>query len=267
MSDSTDNLPRKIREWLDKQGYPLEMRVARALSSLQDDDRFLSSIVQSSIYSDPDTENSREIDVEVHSTDIFGGFEFKVFCECKKSSRPWVVFTSQRTAWHMSRIRAFAVTSKTASEVLARRIMECREVPWFCKGERIGYGLREAFNQNVDTPFKAIQSSVKAAVSELRRSRNRSSGDHFAFIFPVLVVEAPLFECYLDEEGAPQLQEIASGHLSCPLGYEDCFGTSVRVCRDSALSELVGDLQNIRESLFALLQPDLAEFEKRLRSG
>lgn len=52
-----DDLPTSVADWMGKQGYPLEMRVAAA---------FLKAglrIIQADYYEDPDTKTPREIDV------------------------------------------------------------------------------------------------------------------------------------------------------------------------------------------------------------
>jgi len=52
-----DDLKTKVEKWLNEQGYPLEMRVASVLQ--QGGFR----VVQSEYFSDPETGDSRELDI------------------------------------------------------------------------------------------------------------------------------------------------------------------------------------------------------------
>jgi hypothetical protein len=81
----------KIKEWLDKQGYPLEMKVAKALH----ENGF--HPLQSNYYRDPETEKYREIDVvgQVAYTYKHHNIIFQLIIECKNNlSKPWITFSS-----------------------------------------------------------------------------------------------------------------------------------------------------------------------------
>ncbi|ASZ14131.1 hypothetical protein KTO58_03345 [Chitinophaga pendula] len=56
------DLKNKVKEWLDKQGYPLEMYVAAAFQ----ESGF--KIAQSVMYVDPDSKTPREVDLVAHKT-------------------------------------------------------------------------------------------------------------------------------------------------------------------------------------------------------
>jgi hypothetical protein len=90
-----NELENKIRDWLEKQGYPLEMMVARALQEID------AGISQSPYYIDPETEKPREIDVVARwmKTEKNAGgflkFELFLFIECKSQQKgPWIVFSN-----------------------------------------------------------------------------------------------------------------------------------------------------------------------------
>src|SRR4051812_46473888 len=90
MADAPRPLDSRVADWLDTQGYPLEMRVARAFRA----SRF--RVIQSEYYSDPETKASREIDViasvDARNEDFLFRLTFVV--ECKMSrDKPWVLFT------------------------------------------------------------------------------------------------------------------------------------------------------------------------------
>ncbi len=90
LNQSTKPLSVKVQEWLEKQGYPLEMTVASKLARVDLD------VTQSSYYDDPETGDPREIDVVAEfalpsdTRSIIFRLLFPI--ECKKSSSPWVAF-------------------------------------------------------------------------------------------------------------------------------------------------------------------------------
>jgi hypothetical protein len=87
----SEDLKNKIRNWLDGQGYPLEMRVARAFQEVG------FSVTSSEYYIDPDEKKPREIDVIASLQDVIDGviFELVYTIECKSSkANPWICFCS-----------------------------------------------------------------------------------------------------------------------------------------------------------------------------
>jgi len=62
----SDDLGRRVTEWLSGQGYPLEMKVASAFRK----EGF--SVSQGTYYADPESGNNREIDVVTTRTDPTG---------------------------------------------------------------------------------------------------------------------------------------------------------------------------------------------------
>jgi hypothetical protein len=73
----------KVKEWLEKQGFLLEMKTAAAFRDAGFEVR------QSSHYVDPDTGKSREIDVLARDPDFLGIVDIQFTIECKASKKPW----------------------------------------------------------------------------------------------------------------------------------------------------------------------------------
>lgn len=89
-----DELNKKITDWVYAQGYPLEMRVARAFRTK----KFRTT--QSEYYIDPENGDSREIDVVASKQYTIDEslVKISVCVECKSTKKhPWVVFTSRDT--------------------------------------------------------------------------------------------------------------------------------------------------------------------------
>lgn len=86
-------LEEKLRAWLAEQGYPLEMKVAKAFQ----DAGFI--VTQSSYYSDPETATQREIDVVAESGGEWVDYfllDVQFAISCKNTvKRPWIVFSAE----------------------------------------------------------------------------------------------------------------------------------------------------------------------------
>jgi hypothetical protein len=103
-TNSLDSEVGRLLEWLETQGYSLQMQVARIFSSAGFD------VSQFEIYIDPSEGKLREIDVLASVTRAFNGFTVSVafLIECKHGGEhQWVVFTSPRRVgrwFHFARV-------------------------------------------------------------------------------------------------------------------------------------------------------------------
>jgi len=89
-NEDTRPMDARVREWLDTEGYPLELEVARAFRKAG----FRAH--HSMMYDDENTNQKREIDVV--ATKQFGQdgrwIRVVVVAECKNNAKkPWVYFT------------------------------------------------------------------------------------------------------------------------------------------------------------------------------
>ena len=87
-----NDIKAKVKEWLSKQGYPLEMKVAEIFQEVD----FYVNL--SSYYKDPSESTYREIDVVAMNSvcDIDNiSFDVRFIVECKYSQdKPWILFQS-----------------------------------------------------------------------------------------------------------------------------------------------------------------------------
>ncbi|MCD4671209.1 MAG: hypothetical protein K8R77_00970 [Anaerolineaceae bacterium] len=90
-NETSDGLNSKIENWLNKQGYPLEINVARSFRKAG------FQAIQSDYYVDPESENYREIDILAINQKKFNSHlvEVSLHIECKTSiDKPWIIFSS-----------------------------------------------------------------------------------------------------------------------------------------------------------------------------
>jgi hypothetical protein len=236
-----ENLEKKILEWLNTQGFGVEMRVAKVLNAAS------FNVLKSSYYEDPETGTSREIDVIARMTDDFGLLEVYSIIECKKSSRPWVVFTSEQAM--ANRLSSFAIMSNTARDAMWNHILQLRDLDWFMKPGRLGYGIAQALFANADETFKAGLTATKASISYLMGNEKHPSFEAMSFYFPTVVLDGHLFEAYLGEDNNPVIAEVDSSFLIFPIMVGKYRGSSVRIVTLQAFKRYCDDLKSVYDFL------------------
>lgn len=244
-------LSAQVSKWLEQQGYPLEMRVASALRK----QKFW--VRQSAHYVDQESGKSREIDVIAMHVEPIGVAETYFVVECKASNKPWVLFTSEHRLNNFNRMFALGIFSQRATEYFSGRFDEATKVlKWLQKDGRIGYNLTSAFTSGEDSAFGAASTVVKACLSLLKASKKSVAGI-LTYTFPAIVIGAPLFESYLDENGEIKVREIEQGWLFFNARIESFRGTCIRVVSQSALEKYAAEVSETNEKLQKLIEPDV----------
>lgn len=246
---SSKPLQEQVNEWLRKQGYPLEMRVASALRKSG------FSVRQSTYYLDPETGKSRETDIVCSYLEPHGMAEIHFVFECKGTAKPWILFTSE-DALAFNRLFALGIFSDNARASLAANILKLpSSLPWFMKEGRTGYAITQAFNDSEDSTFGAVTTAIKGSLS-LHSTPGRVKPP-LIFTFPLVVTSSPLFECYLDGEGNTVLNRITAGFLNFDARIPDFPGTCVRIFSESGLDQLVNELMTMRDALKQIIADDV----------
>lgn len=196
-------LKTKIQEWLESQGYPLEMRVARAMQRR----RF--RVFQSEYYRDVESGAHREIDVVASAQRTIHGLLTRIsfVVECKaQRDKPWVIFTTPPGLKDAARF-----TQRAASRVGLRLLSRLagdpyvNQLPAFRLSQRAGYAMTQAFTDKRDVPFEAAMAVSKAALATARQFDNEKQYGRppCEIAFPCIIIMAPLFECHLSDAGEP----------------------------------------------------------------
>lgn len=228
--ESTTDLLKRTLEWVETQGFPLEMKVAKTFRAAGFEVR------QSGLYKDDLTSKYREIDLLVSYPDAMGVIQISLTIECKASRKPWLLFNTETASAGMSIYWMYSLMTQAAREALAdaaplasddrAKSIEAQfeRLIWLKKND-VSYAFRQAFT-DTDTAYTALSSSMKAASHHMRAERKYPP---IRFVFPLIVVDSPLFACKLGDSLAPELEEVASGEVlfTHPERYEDV--TCVRV--------------------------------------
>lgn len=239
----------KVREWLEKEGFPLEMRAARAFRQAGFEIR------QSDLFTDPEDQKSREIDVVATIRSEIGFTEVDYFIECKSSKHPWVVLCADDVLSGFNRIHAFSLLSTKARERFTEEFVELSLcIKWLDKPNRCGYGLRKTFS-DADAGYGASMSVVKACNARLYKNGPQSSPTSFTFTFPVIVVDTPIFECSLAPNGDIELCQVERSSLLFTATIPNHVATCITVVHIDALGSYAQECFANTSCLLQATQP------------
>lgn len=205
-----DSLNDKILKWLDKEGYPLELKAAQILRNVGFE------VGQSIFYQDSDTNDTREIDIVAYKYFKLDGnwITFSFVIECKSSKdKPWLAFTSKEERLYPNDL----IIHRNAN-ILGKRFLnlvktdqDVKNLNLFKIGEETAYNLTRAFSDGIDVTYKAIMSTTKATAALVEKA-NRAT-DTYRFFFPVILIDNKLFDCHLNTNNEIDVSEIGSVNL------------------------------------------------------
>jgi hypothetical protein len=252
-----EELKGKILKWLDTQGYPLEMSVALEFQKAG----FRVSL--SDVYTDYESSSQREIDVTaIRWSDMKApaALEVAARIECKSSKdKPWIIFISQ--AQPETLLPFEYLCSSGYRNYLAEFIKQpknwdiIRSAP-LLKTTLLGHGLIQAFKDQQDLAYSASYSSVKASIYRAMQFDSpdiirASVGNKYlaAICFPMIVIDARLFECYINEKGASILREVETSTLIWRNVNPIVGATTIPVATLKGLPELITNFSKTCEIL------------------
>lgn len=215
-------MEQKITEWLTRSGYPLELAVYAELLSRG------YRCAKSEMYIDPETGTRREIDVTAFH---FGETEASDYAicrnlvlECKKSDKPLLNLCAEQGD-RRSRFYHHAFygdpedflrpdcVAYVAADKLDREA-RLNAIGGFAEEVPLGYSVVRAFGGSDSTIYSGLMGLVKASsyyrkeyVKFFKESRSDRSLDIqdrnvFEFHLAALIVDAPLFDVFVEENGS-----------------------------------------------------------------
>ena len=238
---------------METQGYPLEMRAASIFRTAG------FRVTQSDTYVDQESGKVREVDLVCSHDELGGLASTKIVIECKSGEKPWIVFSSLHVLENRNRFFAYADLSVDLQSTLLKCEYDLvrQKLSWIEKPNRTGYSVVQVFKQNEDEAYGVARALMKAARAQLREAGRATPP--LTAIFPVLVIDTALFECYLGDNGTIQLTEVSEAEF-LPTGDSPC----VRIVTFPALPHFSQAAWTETDSLLELLKPAIAEQLDRL---
>jgi hypothetical protein len=274
MPSENRTLHDELAEWLSKQGYPLEMEVAHRFRAAGFD------VAQSTYYADPETGDAREIDIFAADSKRISEFDVRLTClvECKVSTgKPWVIFTSDRELGE----ERFDFFSQVASDLGARALMQLYTQNYFplplalAYRDRVGYGATLGLRKNqekVDVAYQAVMQAAKAAIARGRLidslvQTELTPEPIIEVVLPVVLIDAPLFEYYLENDLTKTLRTFHWGLLSFgnPVGGRS-EPTLVQVVTKQGLVEFVSAIKALSLHLQSVVSENVDDLRKHWKS-
>ncbi|MFZ1023491.1 MAG: hypothetical protein WAN87_05090 [Thermoplasmata archaeon] len=222
-----EDLKKKAEGWLNGEGYPLEMRVARALREAG----FL-NVNQSETYLDPVEEKWREIDItaaEFHVPNVAGetvpfneSFIVRLVLECTYSGTdPWIVFPRTPNALAEDYAKVTGRLWSQAARWIPRAIMDevqlGNPIPSLLEfGTPVAYGVvrtGDPRSEGEEIPKAShargkVPANTKVAqVVSAAQALQGTEAAVWSLAIPAVVVDAQLFSARLQENGRAAIEE------------------------------------------------------------
>jgi hypothetical protein len=247
-------LKKKVEEWLAKQGYPLEMRVAQVLKQRG----WL--VLHSRRYNDPIQQKEREIDLLAISDDPSESSSLAgdLVIECKWTrDKPWVLFSGTKLATNA--IAQLAATPKTSGAMAKIPYDEVPTLPLFENVDE-GYSLVQALKtEKTEDPTNVGYTAVQTVINAADFFASQMSEELDILFVPVVVIDGELFRGTLSEKGEVVIDPIEFGVLSHLRAIEG--PRFVHIVRESALTDFISRA----ERTFALIRSAVANTRQRTR--
>lgn len=235
----------KIKEWLLKGGFPLEMRFTDSLLKKEFE------VAQSVYYQDEDTDKFRETDIIASKykriNKIWTHIAFVI--ECKKSTdKPWIVLKNDKVINHIGdELPVFKTRNCNEFIRILKKDNHYKSDLFFKNDRSIGYSVQTAFNNGTDKSFEAIQSVTKACEyfsNKLNERRNTA-----AFYFPVILIEGRLFEGQLQNKEV-KIEEVQNSEVLITRSFHKHGNSHLMIFDGSNLDNVADKLNKLAESFF-----------------
>lgn len=247
------DLIEKVKNWLDNQGFSLEMKTASEFRK----GGFW--VRQSGHYLDTETGKSREIDVIASDWDIASNIQIDFVIECKSSKKPWVLLTSKHTTENYNRLWAFGVLTEKTLKVIAQRSSEFIDRFSWMRKTQVGYNFRQVFGNNQDVAFSAAINVAKACEYQMRPQDQFPAV--FGVAFPIIVIDTELFQCSLQENGEILVEEIIMGEFLFVTKIPQYFGSCIRVVTLKHLPQFVSEAKDVAQKFREAFKPEDEKLE------
>lgn len=246
----------KIEEWLDKQGYPLEMNVAKELSASGFNCR------QSYYHKDSETGKRREVDVvgAYGLTNSVNTINFQLIIECKNNQdKPWITFSDSINKPSFETY----ITNRPASRIGVKYLKhlkgstDVKTKELFNVPSTFAYNVTEAFDTGSDKVYSAIMSVINA--TKYRRDRVNSEAKFNTLCevyFPIIVIGGKLFDCYLNSDNVKCIEEVGHKYFFWRNDILETNGIIIEITTYDSFKSRLPTIKNDLHAIIAELSDD-----------
>lgn len=240
-----DDIDDKVRGWIESSGRALELRVARTFRRSP----VVRSVRQSAHYEDPDQGKQREGDVlasyRLQAGDHTLTIEMAIECKSGKS-KPWVAFYDGLTMIPND-LRYWCQRNSTGwdqpiAESVLRGWIDSPQLMTDRVATHVASALGDdSHNTVADAARQALSFARARAKRPMRWPEDDASTTSVTAVVPVVVTQAPLFDCHLDPAGEVVLTRVERFDLFVYL--TDGISRRVYVRSEAALEDMADDLE------------------------
>lgn len=243
----SDELIDKLYGWLEDSGRALELRATRSLAGAPGCRLALPAYP----YEDGTTKKQREGDVMA----LFGGpnlprtlsTSFRLAVECKSGrDKPWIAFYDQRRVAHPARLKDWWLPCGNSwTEDLRVKVVGAFEWENGLLTDRLASHVvsalgKESTNSAQDAVLQAMSFARALASKGTLTLAGEDTSTVLGGVMPVVVTQAPLFQCELGEDNQPILTPVERFDVSLQLGQSP--RQRVYVVSEPGLAKLAGSL-------------------------
>lgn len=296
-----EDLSTKVKNWVEEQGYSLEMRVAKKFQ----ENGF--QVSQFEHFIDQESHSVRPVDVVASLSEDFGDSRvvIKLYVECKYSAKdkPWVIVVTSdkfdKYSFFSRILKGYHPSNwlniETLQGRITGRIVQALDSDLSLETFSIknpGYVIAESLTNQKDHAYEAIiqisksveahdtetEDTYKQALQVFDEPDNdpdyvRYSSDFglfFSIAIPVVVINGQLFESYLGNNNEVEVSEIQSGMVFVPYRQRETNPHSqvvlspVTVVTEKYIDNYVSLIKRGIESMLSQTEAinDVIKFEK-----
>ena len=203
------DIKKNIIEYLSKHGFALELEAERIFK------KYGFETSPSFHYLDSEEEKYREIDLTINKQVIVGNFYFNMVfvLECKNTpERPWIVIKKSYDSDDTDLLRSFCGTRNTkiildAFEEKYDRLNDLNKLILPNNQAEVGFNVVQFSASNNHNDAYAASMTLKKACDYLRDRANESDANFANLYIPIIVINAPLFSCSLNDNNELSVEE------------------------------------------------------------
>lgn len=254
-----DEKGKRIKNWVLKNGYPFEMKVANLF---QKNDF---KITQSIYYKDVDTNKNREVDIIAYYNKIVNNvsFSFSFVIECKKSTdKPWLVFKNDKLINpKLNRFKPFATNNASLLFDNIDLVNDRDFYKIFPNINKAGYNVVIAFKESKDVAYSSSNSLLKAC-NYIKEKFNHSLLKQCNFYIPLIIIEGELYDAYLDSKEEIIFDLVDSSTIMNTKIFNEEDSTIINIASSKNLDSHIKDLKENMDLFFKKFEKEIKDISK-----